>query len=107
MVYSVVYTIYHNSPVVWCLYTTSGLWFVVIMVNKKRHLDWNEITIDKKNNWYFAHMHKLKLFELEHDFIHTNEQSILQITIHLLYIDTIQQVNCEKKTLGLKWNHNR
>ena len=73
MVYSVVYTIYHNSPVVWCLYTTSGLWFVVIMVNKKRHLDWNEITIDKKNNWYFAHMHKLKLFELEHDFIHTNE----------------------------------
>jgi choline-glycine betaine transporter len=46
-----VYTLYHNSPVVWCLYTTSGLWFVVIMVNKKRHLDWNEITIDKKNNW--------------------------------------------------------
>jgi hypothetical protein len=32
VVYSVVYTLYHNSPVVWCLYSTSGLWFVVYSV---------------------------------------------------------------------------
>jgi hypothetical protein len=71
VVFSVVYTIYHNSPVVWCLYTTSGLWFVVIMVNKKRHLE--QVNCD----------------------IMYIQQSIPQITIHLLYIDTLQQVNCD------------
>jgi hypothetical protein len=32
VVYSAVYTLYHNSPVVRCLYTTCGLRFVVYSV---------------------------------------------------------------------------
>jgi uncharacterized membrane protein len=71
VVYSVVYTLYQNSPVVGCLYTTSGLWFVVYSVHK--FVQYKECPVN-------------------YDIMYI-QQSIPQITIHWLYIDTLQQVN--------------
>jgi hypothetical protein len=70
VVYSVVYTLYHNPPVVRCLYT-SGIWFVVYSV---------VYNIDT-------------LQQVDCDIMYI-QQNTPQITIHLMYIDTLQQVDC-------------
>jgi hypothetical protein len=80
VVYSVVSTLYHIPPVVRCLYTTSGLWFSIYSII---HTLFNHYNEESKKYWENQIWWQL------------NNLCKPQITIHLLYIDTLQQVECD------------
>jgi hypothetical protein len=95
VVYSVVYTLYHNSPVVRCLYTTSGLWFVVYSVVYTLYHNSPVVRCGGFGFKYFIMFYVLNIFIIKEITLHY--LVFWEKTISLMYTAAvyIQQVDCD------------